>query len=172
MVSVGAAIYAQPPLASTSVSSISVGVQVSIPAVPVFHTRAATQVPFPVMHASVATQVTFPAMSASEFFYSTGASPMARQIPFPVVPSPAPGDFRATSTHACSLASLPQKTSSVSPCFWVFTLQFVGGRTVCVACSGNLFFVTFVLNPCRASAFSSYCLMDKLFGSNLKERFQ
>ena len=26
-----------------------------------------------------------------------------------------------------------------------------------------LFFVTFVLNPCGASAFSSYCLMDKSF---------
>ena len=73
------------------------------------------------------------------------------------MPSPAPGDFRATST--CSLASLPQKTSSVSPCFWVFTLQLVGGLTVCVACSGNLFLVTFVL--CGASAFSSYFLMDK-----------
>ena len=77
MVSVDATICAQPSLASTSVSSVSVGVQVSIPAVPVFPTCAATQVPFPVMHASVATQVTFPAMSASEFFYSTGASPMA-----------------------------------------------------------------------------------------------
>ena len=116
--------------------------QIPFPVVP---SRAATQVPFPVMHASVAMQVTFPAMSASEFFYSTGASPMARQIPFPVVPSPAPGDFCVTVS--CSLASLPQKTSSVSPCFWVFTLQLMGGRTLCVSCSGNLFFVTFVLNP-------------------------
>ena len=39
----------------------------------------------------------------------------------------------------------------------------MAGRTVCVACSGNLFFVTFVLNPCGASAFSSYFLMDKSF---------
>ena len=71
----------------------------------------------------------------------------------------APSDFCATST--CSLASLPQKTSSVSSCFWVFTLQLVGGLTVCVACSGNLFLVT--LGLCGASAFSSYFLMDKTF---------
>ena len=90
---------------------------------------------------------------------STSVSSISVGVQVPFSATSAPSDFLETST--CSLASLPWETSSVSPCFWVFTLQLVGGLTVCVACSGNLFLVTFVL--CGASAFSSYFLMDKTF---------
>ena len=70
--------------------------------------------------------------------------------------------FLCFDLHFCVIPYSWKRGWLISPCFWVFTLQLVGGLTVCVACSGNLFLVTFVL--CGASAFSSYFL--KLLWTN------
>ena len=106
MVSVGAIICTQPPLALTSVSSVSVGVQVLFPAVTVFPAHAAAQ-------------VTFPAMSAPGLLYSTGTSLMARQIPFPVVPSCAATQVPFPVMHASVPTQVPFPAMSAPGVFCV-----------------------------------------------------